>query len=412
MRRDELTALGDLAGGAAAGIATQAGEVHAGVAQRVFDAVGPAAAPVRVVHDRIAGSAYAAARVLSGALVRAGAGTLGAARGDDAASITDTPTGRALVGAINGLYGDRLRREGSALQIPMAVRRRGREVPLERESVAAAFTDATPRLAVFVHGLAETESAWRRRADRHLPYGDRLRAELHYTPVYVRYNSGLHISDNGRRLAQVLDELTAGWPVAVDEIALIGHSMGGLVLRGACHYGGAGGWRERVRHVLMLGSPHRGAPLERAANAACHAASLLPETRPLSTPIRIRSAGVKDLGFGYVVDEDWVGHDPDALWSNTATVVPYLETANHYFVSATVSREADAPVGRLVGDLLVLQASAWSQERGVRRRRFPVDHYAHLGAANHFDLLNHPAVYELIRGWLAADRELAAPAAE
>ncbi len=402
MRRDEIVALGQLAGGAASGVAGQAQELHAGIAQRVFHSVGPAAAPVRVVHDRIAGGAYAAARLLSGTLIRAAADALGSVLGNHAAPIAETPSGRAVVGAINGLYGDRLRRDGSALQTSMAVCVRGAEVPRDRDSVAAAFAPATPRLAVFVHGLAETEGAWRRHADRHPPYGDALRAELHYTPVYIRYNSGLHISDNGRRLAQVLDELTAGWPVPVTEIALIGHSMGGLVLRGACHYGAAGGWRDHVRHVVMLGAPHRGAPLERVANATCHAASLLPETRALAKAIRIRSAGVKDLGYGYVVDEDWDGHDPDALLNNTATVVPYLPTANHYFVSATISRNANAPLGRLVGDLLVLHASAWSQAGGIEQRRFPLEHYGHLGGAHHFDLLNHPAVYELIRGWLAA----------
>jgi len=75
------------------------------------------------------------------------------------------------------------------------------------------------------------------------------------------------------------------------------------------------------------------------------------------------------------------------------------------WANATLSREADAPLGRMVGDLLVLRASAWGQGRG-ERLRFPVDHYPHVGGANHFDLLNHPAIYEQIQGWLAREREL------
>ena len=118
---------------------------------------------------------------------------------------------------------------------------------------------------MFIHGLCETEDAWQLGAGRSVPYGDRLRGDLGYTPVYVRYNSGLHISVNGRRLARLLDELIGTWPVEVDEIALIGHSMGGLVARSACHYAGAGSWRDRVRHVFTLGSPHKGAPLELGA---------------------------------------------------------------------------------------------------------------------------------------------------
>ncbi len=291
-------------------------------------------------------------------------------------------------------------------QTPMAVRAGGRDVARDAASLRRAFPDATPRLAVFIHGLCETEDAWRLGAVRHVPYGDRLRTELGYTPVYVRYNSGRHISHNGRALAALLEELTTAWPVEVAEVALIGHSMGGLVARGACHYAGWVGTGARgaraVRHVFMLATPHKGAPLELGANAVCHAAARIPELRPFATPIRVRSVGVKDLAYGYVVDADWEEHDPDAFWTNTGTVVPFLTTANHYFVSASLSREPDAPAGRLLGDLLVLRPSAWSHGGRGERLQFPVDQYAHVGGATHFDLLNHPAVYEQIHRWLAA----------
>lgn len=405
MRREELRALGELAGDAAAGIAIQAREVHAGIARRVFGALGPPATPVRLMHDRISEGAYAAAHSLTGALVRGGAGALSVIAPDDAPSLAEVATGRAALGALNGAWGDMLHRRRSPLETPMALRRAGRDVTLDRDSLDRAFPDATGRLAVFVHGLGETEDAWRLGAARHVPYGDRLRSEHGYTSLFVRYNSGLHISDNGRRLAELLEQLTAHWPVDVGEIAIVGHSMGGLLARSACHYAEGGSWREQVRHVFMLGTPHRGAPLELAANAACHAISRLPETRAFATPLKLRSAGVKDLGYGYVVDEDWYGHDPDAFWTNTGTVVPFLTSANHYFVSATLSRQADAPLGRLVGDLLVLRASAWSHGGHGERLQFPVGQYSHVGGITHFELLNHPAVYVQITRWLAAGRE-------
>jgi PGAP1-like protein len=402
MRREELRALGDLAGGAAAGIATQAREVHESIAVRVFGALGPSAAPVREIHNRVAAGAYAAASALTGELVKGGAAMASLARPDDAPSLTEAPRGGLAVGAINGMWGDRLHRDRSALATPMAVRVRGRDVALDAGSLRATFPQATPRLAVFIHGLCETEDAWRLRAARSVPYAERLSAELGYTPILVRYNSGLHISHNGRALAALLDTLTEHWPVEVAEVALIGHSMGGLVARGACHYAAAGSWRERVRHVFMLGTPHKGAPLELGANAVCHAAGRVPELRPFAAPIRVRSVGVKDLAYGYVIDADWEGHDPDAFRTNTGTDVPFLETATHYFVSASLSREPDAPVGRMLGDLLVLRPSAWSQGGRGERLQFPVQQYAHVGGATHFDLLNHPAVYAQIHRWLAA----------
>ncbi len=216
----------------------------------------------------------------------------------------------------------------------------------------------------------------------------------------MNYNSGRHISENGRELAQLLARLVENWPVAVDEIALVGHSMGGLVARSACHYGAMSPWAQQVRHVFTLGCPHTGAPLERAANAAASAFARLPETRGLANALNLRSAGIKDLRYGYVVDEDWFGQDPDAYLRNTGREIPFLETANHYFVCATLSREPHAPLGRLFGDWLVLSSSAWGSGGRGQRLRFPVDNYRHVGGATHFDLLNHPAIFEQLRRWL------------
>jgi hypothetical protein len=160
--------------------------------------------------------------------------------------------------------------------------------------------------------------------------------------------------------------------------------------------------------VFTLGSPHLGAPLERGANAVSHLLGRLPETRALlADPLNRRSAGIKDLRYGYLVDECWLGQDCDAFLKNTAREIPFLRTAHHYFVCATVSREPDALAGRIVGDLLVLRASAWAHQRG-QRLTFPIEHYQHVGGANHFELLNHPAIYEQIRRWMAP--RLALPA--
>ena len=253
---------------------------------------------------------------------------------------------------------------------------------------------------MFVHGLCETEEAWQFGAARHTPYGARLQTELGYTPLYVRYNTGRHISENGRDFAQLLELVTDNWPVAVDEIVLIGHSMGGLVARSACHYADAASWPAKVRHVFTLGAPHRGAPLEKAATLATGALARLPETRGLARALKARSSGIKDLGHGYLVDEDWRDQDPDAFVQQAGSQIPFLESANHYFVAATVSREPDAPLGRIVGDLLVLRSSAWAHAHPGEPVHFPVDHYCHVGELNHFDLLNHPAIYGQLRRWI------------
>jgi pimeloyl-ACP methyl ester carboxylesterase len=253
---------------------------------------------------------------------------------------------------------------------------------------------------VFVHGLCETDEAWQLGSER--PYGARLRDELGYTPLYLRYNTGLRISDNGRRLAELLDEVVREWPLAVEEIALVGHSMGGLVARSACHYGGA--WCRSARHVFCLGSPHLGAPLERGANALGYALNRLPETRPVAKLVNGRSVGIKDLRFGSCVEEDWCDCDPDEFLRDRCTEVPFLDCATYYFVGATLSSRKES----LVGDLLVQFPSA-SGNGKKRRIPFEVDKGMHLPRANHLQLLNHPAVYEQLVSWLSAAAGSAVP---
>ena len=273
--------------------------------------------------------------------------------------------------------------------------------------------EPTPRLALFVHGLCESDESWTLFAEpgpdgEPETYATRLERDLGYTPVHLHYNSGLHVSENGRRLAELLDDLVAGWPVEVEEIALIGHSMGGLVARSACHYAQAAGraWVAAVRHVVSLGSPHMGSPVEQGANVAAWSLAAVGETRPFSTMLNARSAGVKDMRFGALVDEDWAGHDADALLRDTCAEIPLLEGARHYFVAATVTRDHRAPLGRALGDLLVLVPSASGRGR-TRRIHFEPDHGHRLGGVNHFRLLNHPAVYEQMHRWLAGSAPVA-----
>jgi hypothetical protein len=408
MQPDEIRALGDIAGEAIGGAASHVHDMHEAIASRVFAAVGPGAAPVRVVHDGIARGVYSAVGVLSGALVKGAAAAVSVTRAPDAPSLSESTRGRVAIGALNGAFGDALERRGNALALPMTVRRKGRDVPLTEPALAQAFPHAKPRLALFVHGLCETDDAWRIAADRHVPYGARLARELDYTPIYVRYNSGRHISENGRDLAGVLDRLTAAWPAEVSEMTIIGHSVGGLVARSACHYGAGSEWVPKVRHLFALGAPHHGAPLERITNVASHALARLPETRSFSRALNLRSAGVKDLRYGYLRDEDWHGQDPDTFLRNTGREIPFLGSANTYFVCATVSHDPHSHFGRLVGDLLVLRASAWAHGGRGEQMQFPIDNYRHLGGVHHFDLLNHPAVYGQIKRWLTSDRALPA----
>ena len=261
------------------GVATVA-EMHAAIARYPFAILEripttrlPAAA-VRVVHDQIAASVYGTLRgVTAGAGLAADVALVPLRHG---VGPQDRPVWLDLaLGALNGVLGDRLEERGNALRMPMELCHAGRALALDADALRRSFPGATGRLAVFVHGLAGHDLVWRLYAQEHwgdpeTTYGSLLARDLGYTPLYLRYNSGLHVSENGARLAERLEALVRAWPVAVDEIVLVGHSMGGLVARSACHQDAQNdrAWIRAVHHVVCLGSPHLGAPLEKLGNLA------------------------------------------------------------------------------------------------------------------------------------------------
>ena len=408
MRADEVRGVSQLARVTLRGGTSRVFEMHRGIADRAFDAVGPAAAPVRAVHDAITGFTYATVRGALGGGARA-AGVVAEFRASGRDLDTDR-AGRVALAILNGAHGDLVQREAPGLAMGMTVRVDGRAVPVEPAALAEAFPGTSGRLAVFLHGLTETESSWCFRAERHhgradVSYGTQLHADLGLTPVHLRYNTGLHISDNGRSLDALLGALVDGWPVPVQDVVLIGHSMGGLVARSALHQAGGGTpqahrWTSLVRDTITLGSPHLGAPLERGVHRLTAALATLPETRPLARLLSLRSVGIKDLRRGTLVEADWSGRDLDDLAPGTHTHVPLLDGARHFVVLVTVARNPSGRVADLLGDLLVQPRSASGDTGDDDRLAFPPDSVHRIGGLHHLDLLNHPLVYERIRDWL------------
>jgi pimeloyl-ACP methyl ester carboxylesterase len=352
-RAEELRGLGVLAVQAFRGSITTIQGVHRGVARRAFGMTGVASLPARLMHDAISAGVYATVRgvgAVTGAAGTAAAVVAGAGR----PALSASSRGVAAIAALNGAFGDRIERETRELDVGMSIPH-----PLP--------SPATPRVVVFLHGLCESELSWR--LGRRPPYGQLLARDHGFSPLYLRYNTGLPIEENGRRLADLLDWVVAEWPVEVEELSLVGHSMGGLVIRAACHEGGD--FCSKVGRVVYLGSPHLGAPLEQGAAATAELLARLPETAPLARALDVRSAGIKDLRRGYAEPE-------------------LLECAGHYCIGATITRDEHHPLGRAIGDLLVLTPSA----SGIEAERL------HMGSMNHFTLLNHPQVYERLGDWL------------
>lgn len=357
---------------------------------------------VHAVTDRVGGRLPGQAhRLIAGSIYGAiGLGLRSAAAGLRAAderglgpAIDETAPGRFAVAAVNGLIGDTLTERGSALAVRAAVRHRGRDLPLDRASLAHAFPEATGSVVVFLHGLCESEEVWNRRSRPARPdrssapsYGDRLAADLGWTPVYLRTNTGHTVAESGVAVAALLERLREHWPVEVTRIALIGHSMGGLVARAACSVAdvgtGSAGWQHVVTDLVTLGTPHIGSPVERGIARGVRHGSRVAELAPFARIFEQRSAGVLDLHHGRP-DED-----------------PQLPGLRYRFVAATLTRSPGHPVAKTIGDTLVPYASALGQ-RAPGSPILPRISTLHVPRADHFDLLNHDDVHRQLALWLA-----------
>ena len=335
-----------------------------------------------VAHRAVAGAVYEG---LGLGLRAASVGLDKAAEAGLGPRLDATSSGRFVNAAVNGLIGDRLLRERPQLAIPMAVRRDGADVQPERAALARAFPEATGRLVVFLHGLCENESYWDRHRDRTgTTYGEDLTGSG-WTPLFVRSNSGLPLRENGVALAALVQRLVEEWPVPVTRIALVGHSLGGLVIRAAGAVAAdpeAPDWNTLVTDVVTLGTPHLGAPIARGVGQGSRGLSLLPETAAFGRILDWRSRGVHDLVVGLTDD------------------VPPLPHARYHLVCATLTASQRNPVGDVVGDLLVRPRSAYGRDRRGREL-FPGADVLHVGRTDHFGLLNHPQVLASLREWLA-----------
>lgn len=302
-----------------------------------------------------------------------------------------------VVAALNGVLGDRLEATGNALTTRMSLRTPDEALDLGAESLAPALPGASPHIVLLVHGLGLSELSWYRNESPSV--GDRLRDERGLTPLYLRYNTGRHISTNGREFGQMLQALCECWPVPVESLSLVGHSMGGLVIRSACWYARHNGaqWLQHLRRIVCLGTPHHGSPLEKAGHAFETAMQKLPFAEPLLFG-KLRSVGVKDLRHGALLDEDWA----ERSGAPPHRVVPLLPDVDYYFAAASLGRHDADPLGHLLGDLLVRPDSAVGLHRDeLRRLHIKPENCRVFHEKNHFDLLDDPDVHQQVVAWFA-----------
>jgi hypothetical protein len=308
----------------------------------------------------------------------------------------------AVIAALNGVMGDRLLSSANPLATPMSLRFQGKELNAAAPPQAS---EVTGKLLIVIHGLCMNDLQWTSQASGKLVnHATAIEQALGYTPIYLRYNTGLHVSQNGHELAHQLEALLDSWSVPVTCLSLLTHSMGGLVARSAVASANQAGfaWPNQLKHLVFLGTPHHGAPLERAGNWIDVLLGSTSYSRPFAKLGQLRSAGVTDLRFGHVQDADWQGHDRFRRQSDTRTPLPLPEGVACFAVAATLAAKRSAVADRLVGDGLVpLQSALGHHENADRQLHFASAQQLLVYRTSHMQLLSSPQVTKQLLQWLA-----------
>ena len=313
-----------------------------------------------------------------------------------------SPEREAVLSALNGVLGDHLEARNNPLAIPMQFRRNGVPLSMGDQAFNEEVRQSGGKIVLMVHGACMNDLQWNWKGHNH---GAALARDLGYLPVNLHYNTGCHLSHNGREFADLLEIFINQLQQPI-ELVIIAHSMGGLISRSACHYGQVEdhSWVNHLRKIVFLGSPHHGAPLERVGNWLDNILEISPYSAPFSRLGKIRSAGITDLRYGNLLDEDWEGRDRFKASGDRRTAVPLPDGVQCYTIASTIGKKMSMLGDKVLGDGLVTLNSALGRHKDeTRTLLFPETHQWIARNIGHLDLLNHPEVYETIKRWLESE---------
>jgi hypothetical protein len=351
----------------------------ASLAQAVHEAVLATAPlpwlPSGPVVRGISGLAYGGVRRVASVVGKGGDALLALAEGRSGGSPSPRPT-RALPvpmewrAVLNGIVGDRLETLGNPLALPMTLEAH----PFARRRAHRAARG--PRV-LFIHGLCMSDGHWQAPEGRGADFGDALAREAGFRPLYLRYNTGLAIAENGRRLAELLAARHRGRHAWRGPLHVVAHSLGGLVIRSAIAHGVANdeAWTQRLRHVICLGTPHDGAPLERVGKTVDLALGLSRFSSPWAVIGKIRSVAIQQLG-----------HAAIPVWTTRPSGLRLHAVAGVWRSSHRGGLSA------ALGDGLVPMASALGESDASRAAGF--DHRHVVTRVGHLALVRHPDVLD------------------
>ena len=339
---------------------------------------------------------------------------------------------------LNGALGDQLAARFDPRAIRMSFRRGGHDVAVADLGLA----ELRQKTVVYLHGLMGDELIWQtgfQDLAGSRRYGPRLAEETRSRALYLRFNSGLHLSENGRELHRLLTELVETWPDAIGELVLVGHSMGGLIIRSAGYYGSKptsttaainlkpgrestgkarpvsvpdcqsgtesqASWLAHLRAVFLIGTPNDGSWLEQNSHFTARLLeriNLFP-TRFLSKALNQRSNGIKDLRYSILVDADWQDAHANDFTPPRTPVPPLPGVQYHILMGSWLRATRPSALREYFGDGLVGHGSARGHTTFGDEAALPAGASVRttvFSQQHHGGLLTHPEVYQYLKQW-------------
>jgi pimeloyl-ACP methyl ester carboxylesterase len=283
----------------------------------------------------------------------------------------------------------------------MKIRNQERTISIDTLSQTGEISNVNGKILIMVHGSCMNDSQWTRDEHNH---GLALAEKSGHSLLFLHYNSGRHISSNGKDFSELLEMLIETWPVPVEEITFICHSMGGLVSRSAYYYGQLSDkeWTKYCTKMIFLGTPHHGAPLERIGNYLDTVLHTIPYTTPLSRIGKIRSAGVTDLRYGNITDEDRQSKDRFELTGDQRIIIPLPDEVECFTIAGVTGKISDKPSFRKAGDKLVSLNSALGIHKDAEKTlEFKKANTWISEETTHSDLLSNQNIYKKLVSWLS-----------
>ena len=305
-----------------------------------------------------------------------------------------------ILSILNGVIGDYLAEKENPLEIEMHFVHQSKKITIDKKSIKNSYSNISGKIILMVHGSCMNANLWTRKNHNH---GEILAKETNETLIYLNYNSGKHVSTNGKEFNELLEKLTKNWPVPVEEITIINHSMGGLVTRSALYYGEQAqkSWTKLTKKIVFLGTPHHGSHIERKGNYLDLILESVPYAKPFAKLGKIRSAGVTDLRYGNLVDEDWQHKNRFELKKDHKKHIPLGENIKYYSIAAVTGKEKSYIKNRFFGDSLVSVKSALGKHKNRDKNLlFKEENTFTVYENNHSDLLSNPKITEILKNWL------------